>query len=255
MKIGVAGYKGRVAKLVVEELQSGRWSELELAGVSTRDLPPHDPGFFVTDKAEELFEKSDAIIDFTLPEATREHIQMAAATKTALIIGTTGLKEEDEEMMREAATKTPIIYAANMSIGVNLLLALVEQAAERLGTEWDIEIFEAHHKHKVDAPSGTALAIGRAAATGRAVTLDNVAVHARDGHTGARADGSIGFAVSRGGDVVGEHRTSFYGQGERLELNHIATDRSLFAKGALQAAQWIGGQEPGLYSMRDVLNI
>ncbi len=257
MKVGVVGCNGRVGKLLVEELLSGTWNQhnLELSGGSARDVTSLPDTFFTTENEDELFEKSDVIIDFTLPEGTLNHAKLAVKHNTALIIGTTGLSEQDEAIIRDAATHTPIVYAANMSIGVNLLCALVEQAAERLQDEWDIEIFESHHKYKVDAPSGTALALGKSAATGRGNSLENLADYDRHGQIGTREKGKIGFSVARGGDVVGEHTVFFYGEGERLELTHKATNRSLFAKGALHAATWVEGKEPGLYSMRDVLNL
>ncbi len=255
MKIGVAGCKGRVGTLIVNEILSGNWQGAELAGgtVAPGEKPKSD--FFVTDDPSALFERADAVIDFTCPTATRLHAEIAAKQKKILVAGTTGLTAADEKVLQLAAKNSPIVYAANMSVGVNVLLALVEQAASRLGPDWDIEIFESHHKNKVDAPSGTALAIGKAAAKGRKVDLDKVADYARNGHTGARKTGNIGFSVARGGDVVGEHTAYFYGEGERIELGHIATNRALFARGALRAALWANGQKPGLYSMRDVLGL
>ncbi len=258
MRVGVVGCNGRVGKLVISELLSGNWDEygLELSGGSVRNIEANNKDeFFITDNEEELFQKSDVIIDFTLPEGTRNHALLAAQNKTKLIVGTTGLTQEDEQELKKAAQETTVIYSANMSIGVNLLLALVEQAAARLDPNWDIEIFEAHHKYKVDAPSGTAIAIGKAAATGRGNNLDNLADYNRHGQIGAREKGKIGFSVARGGDVVGEHTAFFYGEGERLELTHKATNRSLFAKGALRAAIWSKDKEAGLYSMRDVLDL
>lgn len=259
MKIGITGCTGRVGSLLIQELQSEDWNKagLELAGgtVLSDDLGK-DYNFFVTDKAEELFDRADVIIDFTCPTATVHHANLAAEKGKTLIIGTTGLSNTDENNLSEAAKKTIIIYAANMSIGVNLLLALVEQAAARLGPEdWDIEIFESHHKHKVDAPSGTALAMGKAAATGRGIDHDQAKVAARDGITGPRETGTIGYSVARGGDVVGEHTAYFYSAGERIELTHIATNRALFARGALRAALESKSLENGLYSMRDLLKI
>lgn len=256
MKIGVTGCTGRVGTLIVSELTSGAWPGLELAGGTVRDRTKISAEFFVTEDPVGLFEKSDIVIDFTLPDATAKYAEIAAATRTPLIVGTTGLSKEQENALAKAAEKTPIVYAANMSVGVNLLLALVEKAAAALGPEdWDIEIFESHHKHKLDAPSGTALAIGKAAAHGRGVDLEKVKTAARDGHTGERETGTIGFSVARGGDVVGEHTAYFYSAGERVELSHIATNRALFARGALQAAKWLKGKKPGLYSMRDVLGL
>ncbi len=252
MKTGIAGYTGRVGKILVEELQSGNWSPLELSAGSSRSLhPEHAPSekFDVYTNANDLMTACDCVIDFTTPEATMQNIEAAVKAQTAMIIGTTGLGDADVAKISEAAKSIPIVYAANMSVGVNLLLALVEQAAQKLGAEWDIEIFESHHRNKIDAPSGTALALGKAAQAGRgggAFVTDR---------NGKRGDGDIGYAVSRGGDVVGEHMVTFYGMGERLELGHKASDRSLFAKGALRAAQWIGGKPSGLYSMRDVLGL
>lgn len=254
MKVGITGYTGRVGQLLIEELQSGNWQALELSGGSAPDAS--DAPYFTTKSPEELFERSDIVIDFTRPEATIEHAKIASRTNKTLIIGTTGLTSDDEEILREAAKSTAIIYAANMSVGVNMLLALVEQAAARLGPDdWDIEIFESHHKHKVDAPSGTALAIGKAAAKGRNVDHDTVKIAARDGITGERETGTIGYSVARGGDVVGEHTAYFYAAGERIELSHIATNRSLFARGAMRAALWSKEKPAGLYSMRDVLDL
>jgi len=254
LKIGIAGYTGRVGQILISELQSGAWNGLELAGGCAPDAAQAE--YFTTTDPTELFDRADAVIDFTRPEGTLKNAAIAAETGKTLIIGTTGLSADDEEKLKEAATKTTILYAANMSVGVNMLLALVEQAAARLGPEdWDIEIFESHHKHKVDAPSGTALAIGKSAATGRNVDHDAVAIHARDGITGEREQGTIGYSVARGGDVVGEHTAYFYAAGERIELTHIATNRALFARGALRAAQWTAGKPAGLYSMRDVLDL
>lgn len=236
MKIGVTGCKGRVGQILVQEIEAAE--DLEFAG-----------GIDQGDDAKDLFEKADVIIDFTRPAATVEHAKLAAQTKTALVIGTTGLSEEQEKELDKAAQQTPIVYAANMSVGVNILLALVEQAARRLGVEWDIEVFETHHNQKIDSPSGTALALGKAARDGR-----NGGEFVTD-RTGKRQQGDIGYAVQRGGDVVGEHDVTFFSQGERLVLGHKATDRRLFAAGALRAARWVHGKPAKLYSMKDVLDL
>lgn len=249
MKIGITGCLGRVGSLLVSELRSGAWDGLELAGGLEREIRAGAPPY-VTDNAEDFFEKADLVIDFTVPAATKNFAALAAAHKTALVIGTTGLGPDEEAALGKAAETVPIVYAANMSVGVTMLLALVEQAAARLGPAWDIEIFEAHHKHKIDAPSGTALALGKAAKAGRGGAGDFVRERA-----GKRGQGDIGFSVARGGDVVGEHIVTFYGEGERLALSHVATNRALFARGALTAALWCGKQKPGLYSMRDVLGL
>lgn len=257
MKVGIAGCSGRVGQILITEVQSEFWRAqgLHLAGGTSRKNAGQGNGFLITDEPDELFRLSDVVIDFTLPEGTRQHAALAQRYAKALIVGTTGLNTADEETLREAARTAPIVYAANMSVGVSLLLSLVQQAAKALDPVWDIEIFEAHHKHKVDAPSGTALALGRAAALGRGVALQDVATLAREGNTGPRESGTIGFSVARGGDVVGEHSVMFLGTGERIELKHTATDRALFARGALRAALWTQGKAPGLYSMRDVLGL
>jgi len=252
MKIGIAGYRGRVGQILVTELQSGAWKDLELSSGSSRAThAEHYPAenFSVVATADELMADSDCVIDFTSPESTLQNISAAIKTQTALVIGTTGLDAVAEKLLHDAAKKIPIVYAANMSIGVNLLLAMVEQAASKLGPCWDIEIFESHHKNKIDAPSGTALALGKAAKAGRG------GGDFKTERTGKRIEGDIGYAVSRGGDVVGEHTVTFYGMGERIEFGHKASDRTLFARGALQAARWICGKPAGLYSMRDVLAI
>lgn len=255
-KIGVLGCTGRVSKLIVKELQARHWGpNIELAGGTVKPGYPADQDFFVTDDPDALFERADVVIDFTTPEATARHVWLAAKHHKPLVIGTTGLSETQQKEIADAAREAPVILAANMSVGVNLLAALVEQAAARLGAEYDIEITETHHKHKIDSPSGTALALGKAAAKGRQADLDLLAVYSRQGQTGERKTGAIGFAVQRGGDVVGEHSVTFFGEGERIVLGHIATDRSLFAKGAIRAALWLKDQPYGLYSMRDVLGL
>ena len=198
---------------------------------------------------------ADVAIDFTIPAATAGNAKLAVEKGIALVVGTTGLSKADEAHLHEAAKRVPVVYAANYSVGVNLLTDLVRRAAASMGPEFDIEIVEMHHKHKVDAPSGTALALGRAAAAGRGVALDEVAVRGRDGITGARQKGTIGFAALRGGDVPGDHMVIFAGDGERVELSHKAGGRQIFAAGAVRAALWAVGKPPGLYTMRDVLGL
>jgi 4-hydroxy-tetrahydrodipicolinate reductase len=171
------------------------------------------------------------------------------------VIGTTGLHGAEEDAVRNAARAIPIVWAANTSLGINLLMGLVEQVASRLGPDWDIEIMEMHHRHKVDAPSGTALALGRAAASARGAEFGNVAVRGRDGITGARQSGAIGFAALRGGDNIGEHHVIFAATGEQLELTHRATNRGIYSKGAVRAALWLPGKPPGLYGMKEVLGL
>ncbi len=256
MKIGIVGCMGRVGSLLVEEIRSGRWEGIELAGGTA--LPedmPEDSEYFITDNPDELFQRADAVIDFTLPEASRKHIWMAAKHKKTLVLATTGLNAADEADIEEAAKETTIVYSANFSIAVNMLMALTEKTAASLGQDFDVEIVEAHHKHKVDAPSGTALVLGKIAAQARGQNFDDVAVLSREGITGERKEGQIGFSTIRGSDVVGEHTVYFLGEGERLELKQQATNRNLYARGAIKAALWAAGKEPGLYSMRDVLGL
>jgi 4-hydroxy-tetrahydrodipicolinate reductase len=258
MKIGITGCTGRVGALLVKELQSGNWSDLELAGGTTRSGAIDGADYFVTANAEELFERSDMIIDFTLPDATRNHIKLAAKHNTPILIATTGLTDEDEIAIEALSQSVPVIYAANTSIAVTVLSALVEKAAAAM-PDFDIEIVEAHHKHKIDAPSGTAIMLGRDAAKARGQNFDDVAVLSREGETGPRPDGEIGFSTIRGGDAVGEHTVYFIGEGERLELKQQASDRALYARGALKASQWLlqtsGSRHSGLFSMRDVLGL
>jgi 4-hydroxy-tetrahydrodipicolinate reductase len=197
----------------------------------------------------------DAILDFTAPAATIAHAGLAARAGIVHVIGTTGLSPADEEKLRASAHHARIVRSGNMSLGVNLLAGLVRRAAVALGPEFDIEILEMHHRHKVDAPSGTALLLGEAAASGRGVALDETAVRVRDGHTGPRPAGAIGFATLRGGSVVGEHTVIIAGEGERVELVHRAEDRSIFARGAVRAALWARDRKPGLYGMADVLGM
>jgi len=221
----------------------------EVAGTGTN-------GIIVTADPDDAFDGADAILDFTAPAATRSFADMAAAKGIAHIIGTTGMSADDEAHVGLAAERTVIVKSGNMSMGVILLSVLVERAAAALqASDWDIEVLEMHHKHKVDAPSGTALLLGQAAAAGRDIGLEQNAVRKRDGHTGPRAAGAIGFATLRGGSVVGDHSVIMAGPGERLVLSHHAEDRGIFARGAVKAAIWSRGKAPGLYSMRDVLGV
>jgi 4-hydroxy-tetrahydrodipicolinate reductase len=198
---------------------------------------------------------ADGVLDFTSPESTVALATLAAQARIVHVVGTTGLQPQHHARLEAAARHAIIVQSGNMSLGVNLMAALVEKASRALGPEYDIEIVEMHHRHKVDAPSGTAFLLGQAAAKGRNIDLEANAVRSRDGHTGAREEGAIGFASLRGGSVVGEHRVVFAGPGERLEVAHIAEDRSIFARGAVKAALWAQGRKPGLYSMTDVLGL
>lgn len=265
MKVGVIGAGGRMGRLVVQTVTETEGMELaaataspgsaalgrdagELAGVGRL-------GVAVGDDAEALFAASDVAIEFTHPGPSARHAALAAKHRKAHVIGTSGLDAAQEAAIRAAAADAPIVYAANMSVVVTLFTSLVERVAGILGPEYDIEIVEMHHKHKIDAPSGTAVALGRAAAAGRGVALDEAAIWSREGETGERPGGAIGFAALRGGDVVGEHTVLFAGAGERMELTHRCTNRQLFARGAVRAASWAAGRPAGLYGMRDVIGL
>jgi 4-hydroxy-tetrahydrodipicolinate reductase len=213
-------------------------------------------GLIVTDDAEALFAVSDAVIDFTRPELLAQHLDLAQRHKKALVIGTTGLEASSRDLIAKAAQSVPLVQAANMSVGVTLLGLLVKQLAAKLdAATFDIEIVEMHHRHKIDAPSGTALALAEAAAQGRDVKLSDVARKSRDGQIGARPQGEIGISTLRGGDVVGDHSVIFAAEGERIEIAHKASSRQIFARGAVRAALWAAGRKPGLYSMLDVLGL
>ena len=221
----------------------------ELAGVGAL-------GVAIGDDPLQAFAKADGVLDFTAPAATVEFAGYAAQARIAHIIGTTGCSDDDDAKILAAARHATIVKSGNMSLGVNLLAVLVEQAARALdAADFDIEVLEMHHRHKVDAPSGTALLLGKAAAAGRNIALADHSVRVRDGHTGARESGTIGFATLRGGSVVGDHSVILAGAGERVVLSHHAEDRGLFARGAVKAALWAHGRKPGLYSMRDVLGL
>ncbi|MGY3438605.1 MULTISPECIES: 4-hydroxy-tetrahydrodipicolinate reductase [unclassified Marinovum] len=212
-------------------------------------------GVTVTDDPLEAFAQAQAVIDFTAPAATVEFAALAAQARLVHVIGTTGMEEAHLAKVQAAARHAVVVRAGNMSLGVNLLTVLAERVARALDADYDIEVIEAHHNRKVDAPSGTALMLGEAAARGRGVSLADVADRARDGITGARKKGDIGFSVIRGGDIVGEHDVMFAAEGERIVLRHMASDRSVFARGALKAALWGQDKAPGEYDMIDVLGL
>lgn len=264
-RIGVIGAAGRMGRMLAREVSAAPGCVLaaacekpghESVGRDAGEVAGLAPlGVAITDQPAAMFARVDAAIDFTVPQATAAHAGLAAQSKVIHVIGTTGLDAEQERALHKAAELTPVVWAPNMSLGVNLLIALTRQVAAILGDDYDIEILEMHHRHKVDAPSGTALVLGRAAAAGRGVNLDEVAVKNREGEIGARADGGIGFATLRGGDVVGDHTVIFAGEGERVELSHKAGDRRIFAKGAVKAALWARDKPPGLYGMKDLLGL
>ena len=221
----------------------------EMAGAGTL-------GIRVTDDPLNAFLNAEGVLDFTAPQASVNFSVLAAQARIVHVIGTTGCSVEDEARFEAAGRHARVVKSGNMSLGVNLLGVLTEQAARALPSAgWDIEIVEMHHKHKVDAPSGTALLLGEAAAKGRGVDLAAHSVRVRDGHTGPRPDGAIGFATLRGGSVVGDHSVLFAAEGELVTLSHSARDRSIFARGAVAAAVWARGQKPGYYSMLDVLGL
>lgn len=263
--IVVTGASGRMGQMLVRMISAS--DKVKLVGCIER--PGHAwigrdigevmggaaVGVLVSDDPLEAFSRAQAVIDFTAPAASVEFAALAAQARAVHVVGTTGLEAEHHRKLDLAAHHAVIIQAGNMSLGVNLLTRLTQKVAAALDADWDIEIVEAHHRMKVDAPSGTALMLGQAAAEGRGVKLDEARVSGRDGITGVRRSGSIGFSAIRGGDIVGEHDVIFAADGERIVLRHLATDRQVFARGALKAALWGQGQKPGRYDMMDVLGL
>ncbi|CAB4327879.1 4-hydroxy-tetrahydrodipicolinate reductase [Brucella sp. 191011898] len=266
MGLVVVGAGGRMGQTLIRTIQSIEGAKLvgaiersgspflgkdagEVTGIGTL-------GVAITDDPLPVFAKAQGVLDFTSPAASVEFAGLAAQARIVHVIGTTGCSAEDDEKIRAAARHATIVKSGNMSLGVNLLSVLVQKAAEALGPEdFDIEILEMHHRHKVDAPSGTALLLGEAAARGRDIALADNSVRVRDGYTGPRETGAIGFATLRGGSVIGDHSVILAGTGERVVLSHHAEDRSIFARGAIKAALWAHGKKPGLYSMLDVLGL
>jgi 4-hydroxy-tetrahydrodipicolinate reductase len=265
MRLVVAGAGGRMGRTLVKAIAENKGLALagaidapgsavigcdsgELAGLGAN-------GIAVAADAAPLLANADGLIDFTIPAATVVFAELTARLGRIHIIGTTGLKDGDEKLVAEAAKTAAIVKSGNFSMGVNLIAALAKRVAKTLDDSFDVEIFEMHHNKKIDAPSGTALMFGRAAAEGRGIDLSKHSARGRDGETGGRKPGDIGFASLRGGTVVGEHSVIFAGPAERIELIHRAEDRMIFARGALRAAAWARGQTPGLYSMADVLGL
>mgnify|MGYP000418681570 CR=1 FL=1 len=260
--VGAAGRMGRTLTRIVAETDGvtlagaiGRAGTAELGQDAGVLAGVGELGVAITDDPLPVFAKAEGILDFTTPASTLAFAEIAAQARIPHIIGTTGISGEDEAKIGAAARHAAIVKSGNMSLGVNLLTVLVRQATKALGPEFDIEVLEMHHRAKVDAPSGTALMLGRAAAEGREIELEEHSVRSRDGHTGARRRGDIGFATLRGGSVVGEHSVILAGEGEMITLSHQATDRALFARGAVRAALWARDKKPGLYSMIDVLGL
>ncbi|WP_298934452.1 4-hydroxy-tetrahydrodipicolinate reductase [uncultured Ruegeria sp.] len=263
--IVITGASGRMGQMLIKTVTDS--DRARLAGVVERE--GHDwigqdvgeaiggqaLGITVTDDPLEAFAQAQAVIDFTAPQATLEFAALAAQARCVHVIGTTGMTDEQIAALEPASRHAVIVRAGNMSLGVNLLVQLTKKVAAALDEDFDIEVIEGHHHHKVDAPSGTALMLGEAAAEGRGVNLADVSDRGRDGMTGARKRGDIGFHAIRGGDIVGEHDVLFAAPGERIVLRHLATDRAIFARGALKAALWGQGKAPGQYDMVDVLGL
>jgi 4-hydroxy-tetrahydrodipicolinate reductase len=267
INIAILGAAGRMGQMIARHILAHHATEARIAfGVEHKNswangkdigsilgLPSF--GVAITTDREAAFKSADVLIDFTTPEATMEHAALSHQYGKPVVFGTTGLGQIELAAIKTASTKAPVVQSFNMSVGVNVLLALIEKTAQQLDASYDIEIIEAHHKHKVDAPSGTAIAMAQAAARGRKIDLEKAMIPARYGHVGPRPDGSIGFSVVRGGDIIGEHTVMFAGTGEQVEITHKASDRSLFAKGAAKAALWLPKQPRGLYTMRDVMGL
>ncbi len=254
IKVGVFGANGRVGKLIIDDLKESK--DIKLSSVFVRNTLEYsvDPSVIVSTDIELFLNSCDIVIDFSLPEACETLLEAAIKTPKPLVIGTTGLSTHQLNLLKQASENMPILYATNMSLGVALLNKLVYQAAAAL-EDFDIEIVEMHHKHKKDAPSGTALTLGESAALGRGVDLDKVRVSGRDGNIGERSKDEIAVMALRGGDIVGRHTVGFYNEGEFIELNHTATSRNTFSKGAIRAASWLADKEAGLYSISDCLEV
>ena len=265
MRIAVTGSAGRMGKMLIEAVTDSDNAILtaaieregsslvgadagELAGLGTNNVK-------IVSSLASVVNDFDVLIDFTAPAATLSNAEVCAKHQKGIIVGTTGFTKAEEDLLFSYQAQSAICKAANFSTGVNVCLNLLEKAAEALGDDYDVEIYEAHHRHKVDAPSGTALAMGQSVAGALNRDSDKVAVYGREGQTGARAKETIGFATVRGGDVVGDHTVMFMGDGERVEITHKASSRMSFAKGAVRAAVWIGAKDNGLFDMRDVLNL
>ena len=268
IKVALPGFGGRMGQMIAGLVQAESQFTITAATEApnsnligqdiSQSLSKKETGIKISPSPHMLGKNSDVIIDFTRPEATMEHLRIALETNTSMVVGTTGLNQAQEKQLEDAGRRIPIIYCSNMSIGVTLMLQQVKKIASILDKSWDIEILETHHNQKVDAPSGTALALGAAVAEGRSVQLGDVRDSGRDGITGVRKRGDIGFSVIRGGDVAGEHSVIFFGTDERIEVTHKANDRVIFARGALKAAQFIAGKKgqkvlKGYYTMDDVL--
>jgi 4-hydroxy-tetrahydrodipicolinate reductase len=254
IKVGVYGGTGRVGRLLLEDLKSEEALTLSAVYVRNELGFAIDPSALVTNDLDTFLNACDVVIDFSLPEATQALLEKALDKPKALVIATTGLDVHQANLMKEASEKMPILYATNMSLGVAVLSKLVQQAS-RVLEGFDIEVVEMHHKHKKDAPSGTALTLAESAAKGRELDLNKVRVSGRNGNIGERSKDEIAVMALRGGDIVGRHTVGFYNEGEFIEMNHTATSRHTFSKGALRAAKWLASQEADLYSISDCLGL
>lgn len=263
--VGVVGAAGKMGKTLIELIQGSDALSLTAAveqpgvpaiGRDAGELAGIEPaGVTVVDNLANVAQDIDVLIDFTIASATVANMEVCATSGTAMVIGTTGLSANEQARLTEISGSLPVVFASNYSVGVNATFQLVEMAARIFGDTVDVEIVESHHRHKVDAPSGTAITLGERAARGLGRDLDKVAVHGRQGQTNARDRETIGFHAIRGGEIVGEHTVMFISGGERLEITHRAQSRANFAEGALRAAAWVNGQSPGLYDMSDVLGL
>lgn len=261
-RIGILGAGGRMGRILIQAVQQAGYQlaaaverpESSLVGADAGELAGIGSiGVKIVGSLSEVLKDCDVVIDFTAPVATEQHLKLCREAGVAMVIGTTGMSDEQKAFLDETAKQTPVVYAANYSVGVNVSIKLLELAAKVFGDTVDIEIIEAHHRHKVDAPSGTAFMMGEAIADTLGRNLKEVAVYGREGYTGPRDRQTIGFETIRGGDIVGEHTVMFIGEGERVEVTHKATNRMNFASGAVRAAAWVVGREARKYDMKDVL--
>lgn len=263
-RIGILGAGGRMGRILIQAVQQAGHTLAGAVERPTSSLIGADAGELagvgnlgvkIVGDIQEILSHVDVVVDFTAPIATEQHLKLCREAGVAMVIGTTGFSDEQKALLSETAQYIPVVYAANYSVGVNVSIKLLELAAKVFGDTVDIEIIEAHHRHKVDAPSGTALMMGEAVADTLGRDLKKVAVYGREGHTGPRERETIGFETIRGGDIVGEHTVMFIGEGERVEVTHKATNRMNFASGAIRAAAWVAGREAKQYDMNDVLDL
>ena len=265
LAVGIIGANGRMGMMTIEAVIDDPKASIggglvrqnsPMVGRDIGSIVGRDPiAVAATHDIAKVFSGSDVIIDFSLPDAFTEILSMAVKTSTPIVIGTTGLTKKQEDTIKDAARTIALVYASNTSLGINLLFAIIEQISRALPTDFDIDILDFHHNKKIDAPSGTALSLGEAAAKGRDMNFYEVAKLSREGEVARRPSGEIGFAALRGGNVIGEHTVIFAGAGERLEVAHKTSGREIYAAGALRAAHWVYNQPNGLYSMRDVLGL